>query len=69
MFRLTLRQTEGLIGFVVGLLGLDVAALDYSTLSRRAATVDVPLPRACPGAGPPHLLMDGTGLKLCEAGG
>ncbi len=36
VFRLALRQTEGLIGSVIGLLGLDLAVPDHSTLSRRA---------------------------------
>ena len=68
VFRLALRQTEGLIGSVMGLLGLDLAVPDHSTLSRRAATVEVPRPRASPGTGPLHLLVDSTGLKLCGAG-
>ncbi len=38
VFRLALRQTEGLVGSVIGLLGLDLAVPDHSTLSRRAAT-------------------------------
>ncbi len=68
VFRLALRQTEGLIGSVMRLLGLDLAVPDHSTLSRRAATVEVPRPRASPGASPLHLLVDSTGLKLCGAG-
>jgi Transposase DDE domain len=36
VFGLALRQTEGLIGSVIGLLGLDLAVPDHSTLSRRA---------------------------------
>ena len=68
VFRLALRQTEGLIGSVMGLLGLELAVPDHSMLSRRTATVEVPRPRACPGAGPLHLLVDSTGLKLCGAG-
>ncbi len=68
VFRLALRQTEGLIGCVMRLLGLDLAVPDHSTLSRRAATVEVPRPRACSGVGPLHLLVDSTGLKLCGAG-
>jgi hypothetical protein len=36
IFRLALRQTEGLIGSIIGLLGLDLAVPDHSTLSRRA---------------------------------
>ena len=66
VFRLALRQTEGLIGFILALLGLDLAVPDHSTLSRRAETLEVLRPR--PGAGPVHLLVDSTGLKLCGAG-
>jgi hypothetical protein len=44
MFRLALRQTEGLIGFVIRLLGLDLPVPDHTTLSRRAAILDVAQP-------------------------
>ena len=64
MFRLALRQTEGLIGSILHLLGLDLAVPDHSTLSRRAETLEVPRPRSSPGSGPVHLLVDSTGLKL-----
>ena len=37
-----MRQTEGLIGSVVALLGLALAVPDHSTLSRRSKTLDVP---------------------------
>ena len=66
VFRLALRQTEGLIGSVMGLLGLDLAVPDHRTLSRRTATVEVPRPRS--GVGPLHLLVDSAGLKPCGAG-
>src|SRR3954447_7038774 len=47
IFRLALRQTEGLIGSIVRLLGLDLAIPDHSTLSRRAETLQVfPRPRS-----------------------
>ena len=36
VFRLALRQTEGLIGSIIRLLGLDLAVPDHTTLSRRA---------------------------------
>ncbi len=62
VFRLALRQTEGLIGSILRLLGLDLAVPDHTTLSRRAATLRVPWSR--PGSGPLHLLVDSTGLKL-----
>src|ERR687885_1602366 len=39
VFRLPYRQTEGLIGSVVALLGLDLAVPDHSTLCRRAETL------------------------------
>jgi hypothetical protein len=66
VFRLALRQTEGLIGSVLQLLGLDLPVPDHSTLSRRAETLEVPRPKA--GSAPMHLLVDGTGLKLCGPG-
>ena len=66
VFRLALRQTEGLIGSVLRLLGLDLAVPDHSTLSRRAETLEVPRPRS--GKRPVHLLVDSTGLKLCGPG-
>ena len=68
VFRLALRQTEGLIGSIVGLLGLDLAVPDHTTLSRRAATLEVPRPRSRRDNEPLHLLVDSTGLKLCGAG-
>src|SRR3954462_10399000 len=46
VFRLALRQTEGLIGSIMGLLGLDLPVLDHTTLSRRAATLEVPRPKS-----------------------
>jgi len=68
VFHLALRQTEGLIGSVVGLLGLTLAVPDHSTLSRRAETLEVPRPRLRRDGEPLHLLVDSTGLKLCGAG-
>jgi hypothetical protein len=66
VFRLALRQTKGLIGSILRLLGLDLAVPDHSTLSRRAETLEVPRPRS--GAEPVHLLVDSTGLRLCGPG-
>ena len=48
VFRLALRQTEGLIGSVIHLLGLDLAVPDHSTLSRRAERLAVAHPRPAP---------------------
>jgi hypothetical protein len=66
VFRLALRQTEGLIGSVLQLLGLDLPVPDHSTLSRRAETLEAPRPKA--GSAPVHLLVDSTGLRLCGPG-
>src|SRR5215211_6751147 len=73
-FRLAYRQTEGLIGSLMRLLGLDLPVPDHTTLSRRAATLEVPRPRSGSSpeaeceAEPLHLLVDSTGLKLCGPG-
>ena len=72
VFHLAYRQAEGLIGSVIGLLGLALRVPDHTTLSRRAATLEVPR-SASSGAGgrraaSVHLLVDSTGLRLCGAG-
>jgi hypothetical protein len=68
VFRLALRQTEGLIGSIIGLLGLALAVPDHSTLSRRAKTLQVPRLGPRRDGEPLHLLVDSTGLRLCGAG-
>ena len=71
MFRLALRQAEGLIGSIIDRLGLALRVPDHATLSRRAAALEVPRPsRSSLGADgePMHLLVDSTGLRLCGAG-
>src|SRR5215210_216370 len=73
VFHLARRQTEGLIGSIIRLFGLDLPVPDHTTLSRRAATLEVPQPRsgsadATRDAEPLHLLLDSTGLKLCGPG-
>jgi DDE family transposase len=74
VFRLDLRQTEGLIGSIIRLLGLDLPVPDHTTLSRKVGTLEVPLTGlgrstdAERNAEPVHLLVDSTGLKLCGSG-
>ena len=48
------------------LLGAESPAPHYSTLSRRAASLDVSLPRL--SKGPLHLAVDSTGVKLYGEG-
>ena len=68
VFRLALRQTESLIGSIIGPLGLALAVPDHSTLYRRAETLEVPRPQPRRNGEPLHLLVDSTGLRLCGAG-
>ena len=63
VFGLGLRQTDGLIGSIIGLLGLDLAVPDHSTLSRRGKTLEMP-PLRRASSGPLRLLVDSSGLKL-----
>jgi hypothetical protein len=67
IFSLALRQTEGLIGSVIGLPGLALTVPDHSTLCRRSRTLVLPSLNRF-GTGPLHLLVDSTGLKLGGAG-
>jgi hypothetical protein len=68
VFHLPLRQTEGFVGSLLRLMGLELRAPDHSTLSRRSKDVEVPqLRRDHDGA--IHLVVDSTGLKISGAGG
>ncbi len=67
VFRLALRQSEGLIGSIMRMLEIDLPVPDHTTLSRRACGLPVP-ERARIGAGDLHLIVDSTGLKLRGAG-
>lgn len=66
VYHLPLRSTQGLVSSVLRLLGSDLPAPHYSTLSRRAAALDVSLPRL--SKGPLHLAVDSTGVKLYGEG-
>jgi hypothetical protein len=66
VYGLPLRATQGLIRSVLRLLGADLPAPNYSTLSRRAAALEVELPRL--SKGPVHLAVDSTGVKLYGEG-
>src|SRR5208337_1324356 len=68
VFHLPLRQTEGLMSSIFELLGVSLAVPDHSTLSRRAMNLK-PISKGCTlPAGPVHLLIDSTGLKVHGAG-
>ena len=67
VFHQPLRQTEGLVGSLLELMGLDLPVPDHSTLSRRSRTLTV-APQAQTASGPVHLLVDSTGVKLSGPG-
>jgi hypothetical protein len=66
VYHLPLRSTQGLVRSLLRLLGADAPAPHYSTLSRRAAALEVELPRLSKGA--LHLAVDSTGVKLYGEG-
>ena len=67
VFRLALRQSEGLIGSIMQMLDIDLPVPDHTTLSRRACGLPVQ-PYGRTGLGELHLIVDSTGLKLRGAG-
>ena len=67
VFHLPLRQTEGFVGSVLGLMGVLLDAPDHTTLSRRGRQLDVEL-RTRVSDGPIHLIVDSTGLEIVGQG-
>jgi hypothetical protein len=67
VYHLPLRAAEGLMRSVVALLGVALPVADFSTLSRRRATLAVRLPVRVP-PGPLHVVVDSTGLKVFGEG-
>jgi hypothetical protein len=71
VFGLRLRQSEGLLGSVLDMMGLDLPVPDHTTLSRRARTWK-PSARSNDrqhlADGPIHVLVDSTGLTIYGAG-
>jgi len=67
IYRLPLRQTQGLMLSIVELLGVRLDVMDYSTLSRRSQTLDVALPTFGVGEAL-HVLVDSSGVKVVGEG-
>ena len=68
IFNLPLRQTEGFLGSILKLMGLDLPCPDHTTLSRRSCTINVPRHLDRVPVGPVCLIVDSTGLKICGQG-
>ena len=67
VFHLALRQAEGFVASLIRVMALDLEVPDHTTLSRRSASVTVPPPVPA-HAGPIHLVIDSTGLKIVGDG-
>jgi transposase len=67
VFQQPLRQTEGLLRSIAGVLRIDIAIPDHTTLSRRGCGLMI-LPKCVDRSDPLHLLVDGTGLKIYGEG-
>ena len=67
LFHLPLRQTEGFLTSIFGMLGVDLTAPDHTTLSRRGPHLALALRRARPGTSLP-LIVASTGLSIVGKG-
>ena len=64
---LRLRQAEGFLHALFGMMRLDLSVPDYTTLSRRSQHLRRRLRPVPPGEGL-HLVLDSTGLSIVGAG-
>ena len=67
LFRLPLRATEGFIASLIELLQLPIIAPDYSTLSRRQSSLNIPVYKN-KDITPVHLVIDSSGIKIFGEG-
>ena len=67
VFRLPLRQTQGLMSSLMSLIGIELPVPHYTTLCRRISGTTVTLPRTRKKEGL-HLVVDATGLKVYGEG-
>jgi IS5 family transposase len=67
LFHLPLRQTEGFLHSLFGMMGIDLSAPDHTTLSRRGQYLDLTLDRVSTGKRV-HLIVDSTGLSILGEG-
>ena len=67
VFHLALRQAEGFARSMLQLLGMALAVPDHSTLSRRGRAFAGRQAHVKASTGPVHLVLDSTGLELCQA--
>ena len=68
LYHLPLRQAEGFLHALFGMMRLDLSAPDYTTLSRRSQHLRRRLRPPVPPDEGIHLVLDSTGLSIVGAG-
>jgi len=68
VYKLPLRQTQGLMRSIARLMKLDVPVPDFSTLSHRGKGLHLPAATKAEGPDLIHLVVDSTGLKIFGEG-
>jgi hypothetical protein len=68
VFKQPLRQTQGLMRGIAGILGVEIAVPDFSTLSRRGNGVIMQTSSRADKQAAIHLVVDSTGLKIFGEG-
>ena len=68
VYKLPLRQTQGLMRSISKLMQLEIPVPDFSTLSRRGHGLSMPATPKAKRTDPVHLTIDSTGLKIFGEG-
>jgi hypothetical protein len=66
VFHMPNRGTEGFVGSIFAMLGVELLVPDHTTLSRRGKDLNVVLPKQT--SGHIDIVMDSTGLKVYGQG-
>jgi hypothetical protein len=68
VFKQPLRQTQGLMRSITGLLGVEIAVPHFTTLSRRGNGLSLSPKALSKSTEPVHLVVDRVGLKMFGEG-
>jgi hypothetical protein len=68
VFQIALRQTQGLVASLIQVMGLTLPMPNYTTVSRRSATVDVDVATRARTEQMHVVVVDSTGLKIFGEG-
>ena len=68
VYKLPLRQTQGLMRSIARLMSVAIPVPDFSTLSRRGQSLKLPEKSRIDRTEPIHLAVDSTGLKIFGEG-